>query len=903
MTRPPVLRALAALIILGLTGFFAVTKDPRLGLDLRGGTSITLETKDSPTTEADAESTDRALEVLRRRVDALGVAEPTLARSGSNRIIVELPGLQNAAEAAEQLGQTAQLTFHPVLGLVDPSQLPGQPPVPGDPAAPPVDPAAPPVDPAAPPVDPAAPPVDPAAPPADPAAPPAVPPVDPAAPPAPAPAPVPQGRAMLALPGDQVPPPSPVPVEPAPVASEPAPVEPAPAPSASEAPELLPAEPADEAQFDASQQQAILDENNSPIIVGPAALTGEGVGDASSQVDQQTGTGRFVSIDFRGNGGRLWEELTGAAACQPPGDPKRRVAIVLDGRAISSPQVDPSVQCNIGIQGGSTQITGDFTQQEGEELAVLIKGGALPVPVEIISRSTVGPTLGAEAIDASVKAGIIGLIMTTLFLIVVYRFVGFLAAVALASYGLISYGALVALGATLTLPGLGGLLLSAGLAIDANVLVFERAREEFAASRSKRLMPALNNGFAKAFSAIADSNITTLLAAGLLFLLASGPVRGFGVTLVIGVLASVISALLVTRVFTEFGLKRGLIGKRPRITGLASLGRFREWLERRKPDLMKFRKRYLMITAALLVLAIAGMFVRGFNFGVEFTGGRVVEYANAQGLSVGDAREAVSDAGFPTAVVQESNGENITVRTANIDDAQVESIRSSLAEAGGGDVSVISDDLIGPTLGNELRTKAILALGIALLAQLAYLAVRFRWTFAAGTVLAMFHDVILVLGIFAWLGKPIDGIFLAAALTIIGVSVNDSVVTMDRIRETWAGARTKPLASVVNSAIIATAPRTINTGLGAFFILGALVVLGGRSLTDFALALLIGLFVGTYSSAFVASPLVLLFEQKNNAPPPMPKRKNSSAAKRPRPASKRPASRPVKLAKKGEATA
>jgi len=677
---------------------------------------------------------------------------------------------------------------------------------------------------------------------------------------------------MLALPGDQVPPPSPVPVEPAPVASEPAPVEPAPAPSASEAPELLPAEPADEAQFDASQQQAILDENNSPIIVGPAALTGEGVGDASSQVDQQTGTGRFVSIDFRGNGGRLWEELTGAAACQPPGDPKRRVAIVLDGRAISSPQVEQSVQCNIGIQGGSTVITGSFTQQEAQQLAVLIKGGALPVPVEIISRSTVGPTLGAEAIDASVKAGIIGLIMTTLFLIVVYRFVGFLAALALASYGLISYGVLVALGATLTLPGLGGLLLSAGLAIDANVLVFERAREEYAASRSKRLMPALNNGFAKAFSAIADSNITTLLAAVLLFQLASGPVRGFGVTLVIGVLASVVSALLVTRVLTEFGLKRGLIGKRPRITGLASLGRFREWLERRQPNLMKFRQRYLVIAAVALLLALSGMFLRGFNFGVEFTGGRVVEYATAQSVSVGDARDAVSDAGFPTAVVQQSNGENITVRTANIDDDQVEQIRSSLAEVAGADATIVTDDLIGPTLGTELRTKAILALGIALLAQLAYLAVRFRWTFAAGTVLAMLHDVVLVLGIFAWLGKPIDGIFLAAALTIIGVSVNDSVVTMDRIRETWSNNRTKSLVSVANSAIIATAPRTINTGLGAFFILGALFALGGRSLTDFALALLLGLFVGTYSSAFVASPLMLVFEQRNNAPPPMPKR-------------------------------
>ncbi len=874
MTRPPVLRALAALLILGLSTFFVVTREARLGLDLRGGTSITLETKDSPTTKADAEATDRALEVLRRRVDALGVAEPTLARSGSNRIIVELPGLQDAAQAAEQLGQTAQLTFHPVLGLGDPAAF-----LPPDPAASP--------DPAG-----ASP-----APGESPAAPPPVSPAPPAGAPVPAPTVSTAGRAAVGLPADQ-PAPSPpaasAPAAPGPAAPAPAVPDPAgPAASAPAAPDPAASAPAgaqpapgDQEPFDASKPQTIPDEQGQPILVGPAALTGEGVGDAAAQVDQQTGTGRFVSIDFRGDGGREWERLTGAAACNPPGDPKRRVAIVLDGQTITSPQVDPSVQCNVGIQGGSTQITGSFTQEEAQELAVLIKGGALPVPVEIISRSTVGPSLGQEAIDASVRAGIIGLILTTLFLIIVYRFVGFLAAVALATYGLISYGALVALGATLTLPGLGGLLLSAGLAIDANVLVFERAREEYAASRSKRLVPALDNGFSKAFSAIADSNITTLLAAGLLFLLASGPVRGFGVTLVIGVLASVISALLVTRVLTEFGLRRGLLSKRPRITGLGTLGRFREWLERRKPDLMKHRQRYLVITAVAVLIAVAGMFVRGFNFGVEFTGGRVVEYATAQDVSVEDARAAVSDAGFPTAVVQQSNGENITVRTGNIGDPEIERIRTSLAEVAG-ETRISSDELIGPTLGNELRKKAILALVIALLAQLAYLAVRFRWTFAAGTVLAMFHDVILVLGLFAWLGKPIDGIFLAAALTIIGVSVNDSVVTMDRIRETWAGARTKPLATVVNTAIIATAPRTINTGIGAFFILGALFALGGRSLTDFALALLLGLFVGTYSSAFVASPLVLLFEQRNSAPPPMPKRKVASASSRPRPAAKK----------------
>ena len=852
MTRAPVLRALLALIILAITGFYAVTKEPRLGLDLRGGTSILLETQDSPTTEADAEATDRTVEVLRRRVDALGVAEPTLARSGENRIIVELPGVQNATEAKEAIGRTAQLTIHPVVGPGDPSQIVGV-----QPDEPLTEPSPDPVADPSPDPNPSQPVVE------------------------PAPAATSNGRAL---------PPALAQPAPSPAASTPAASSPSPAPSPGSEPQDNPQD------IDTSQTNTLLSDQGDPILVGPAVITGEEVGDAAVGTDPTTGTSRFVTIDFVDGGGRKWEELTAAAACNPPGDPKRRVAIVLDGQVISSPPVADSVQCNVGIQGGSTQITGAFTQKEATQLAVLIKGGSLPVKIETLSARTVGPTLGQDAIDASFKAGIIGLVMTAIFLVVVYRFVGFLAAVALASYGLISYGTLVALGATLTLPGLGGLLLSAGLAIDANVLVFERAREEFAASRHKRLLPSLDNGFAKAFSAIADSNITTLLAAGLLFLLASGPVRGFGVTLVIGVLASVVSALLVTRVLTEFGVKRGLIGNRPKVSGLATLGRFREWLEAKQPDLMQYSRKYILASAIVLLIAIAGMFVRGFNFGIEFTGGRVVEFSTQQEVSVSEARRVVEDAGFPTAVVQESEGD-VLVRAADLEDPDIEEIRTGLAELGGS-AEVVNDEDVGPTLGNELRKKALIALVIALVAQLAYLAIRFRWTFAAGTVLAMFHDVLIVIGIFAWLGKPIDGVFLAAALTIIGVSVNDSVVTMDRIRETWSNNRTKPLPSVVNSAIIATAPRTINTGLGAFFILGALTVLGGRSLTDFALALLIGLFVGTYSSAFVASPLMMELEKKNSAPPPMPKRKTSSASSRPRPV-KRPAPRSVGVSREG----
>jgi SecD/SecF fusion protein len=752
-------RGVLALAVLALSVFFTLTKPAQLGLDLRGGTQIVLQTKDSPSVKADADATDRAVEVLRRRVDALGVSEPTLARAGSNRIIVELPGVQDPKEAADAIGRTAQLTLHAITGA------------------------------------------------------------------------------------------TPLPAAPAPV---------------------------DPATLDTSKPLT-LTADGERLQLAAAAMTGEGVKDASASLDE-FGTAWSVTIGFNGKGDRAWGSLTGDAACAPPGEPARRVAIVLDGEVISSPQVDPSIACNVGIQGGSTQITGSFDRAEASDLAALIKGGALPVPVEVIDQRTVGPTLGAEAISASKQAAVIGLTLTALFLVVVYRLMGLLASVALASYGVISYGALVGLGATLTLPGLAGLLLSAGLAIDANVLVFERAREEYADGHRRGMRGALADGFRNAWSAIADSNATTLLAAGLLFQLASGPVRGFGITLCIGVLASMVSALVVGRVLAEIAVRRKVVMRHPRVTGLASLGRFREWLRRRNPDLMRRSRLWLGISAAAVVVAVAGIAVRGLSLGVEFTGGRLVEYSTTQAVDIDQARKAVGDAGFPRSVVQQSGDGDITVRSGTLSDEEQDQITAALTPLGG-DVVEKRDELIGPTLGDELRTKALLALAIALLVQLAYLAVRFRWSFATAAVTAMFHDVLFVVGAFAWLGKPIDGVFLAAALTIIGVSINDSIVTLDRIRETWAANRNRPLREVANDAVLATAPRTLNTGIGAMFILAALAVLGGDSLTDFALALLIGLVVGTYSSAFTATPLLLLLERRGKGTPPMPKRRPSRGAR------------------------
>ncbi|CAO0837629.1 Protein-export membrane protein SecF OS=Streptomyces microflavus OX=1919 GN=secF PE=3 SV=1 [Streptomyces microflavus] len=327
-----------------------------------------------------------------------------------------------------------------------------------------------------------------------------------------------------------------------------------------------------------------------------------------------------MKLDFHKDAGKDWTRLTGEAACHPAGDERRRVAIVLDEKVISSPQVDPSVGCQAGLPSGGTQITGSFSAKEARDLALLIKGGALPVPVEIVEQRTVGPTLGAAAIDASAQAALIGAAATALFITFVYRLFGALAAVALAAYGVISYAALVGLGVTLTLPGLAGFVLAIGMAVDANVLVFERAREECQDRPARSLRSALTTGFQKAFSAVADSNITTL-PAGLLFFLGSGPVKGFGVTLAIGVVASMFSALVIARALTEIAAGSRFVSDYRGVNGIARPGSVRTWLTRKDPQLFRKPVRWLVVSTALVAVAVAGIVVRGVDLGVEFTGG------------------------------------------------------------------------------------------------------------------------------------------------------------------------------------------------------------------------------------------------------------------------------------------
>ncbi len=738
MSRATAVRVVLAVVVLAVSGWLVATRSPRLGLDLRGGTQIVLETHDGEFAEANATTTDETLEVLRRRVDELGVTEPSLTRSGERRIIVELPGLTDPAEAVRVIGRTAQLTFHPVLGIAT--------------------------------------------------APPAA--------------------------GEEI---------------------------------VLPAE------------------DGRQLRLGPAVVSGRQVQSAGAAVQEFRGW--VVNLDFRAGGTSGWRSLTGEAACAPVGDPARRVAMVLDREIISSPQVDGDVACNVGISGGSTQITGSFSEAEAKDLALLIRAGGLPVPVDIIEQRTVGPTLGKAAIDTSAQAALIGMIATILFIVAVYRLVGGVAAVALICYALISYAALLAIGATLTLPGLAGFVLAIGMAVDANVLVFERAREEYTTKGAKRsLRSALRSGFTRAFSAIADSNVTTLLAAALLFFLSSGPVRGFGITLSIGVLASMFTALVLTRALAAPLVGSSWLARRPSWSGLGGIGWVRRTLQARDPDIMGRRRIWLAVSAVATVLALSGVGVRGLNLGVEFTGGRLVEYSTSTALPVEAARAAVASAGLDRAVINAAGAGDISVRAGGFDETTESKVRSALAEAGGGDVQRLRDEKIGPSLGADLRRNALIALAVALTAQLAYLAIRFRWRWAAAAVLAMIHDVALLIGVFAWLGRPVDGVFLAALLTVIGYSVNDSVVVFDRIRElVRTNRRDRPaFARLANTGCLQTVPRTVNTGLGAVFILTALAVLGAGSLVDFALALLIGVAVGTYSSVFLATPLAITFETRSH---------------------------------------
>jgi SecD/SecF fusion protein len=559
-------------------------------------------------------------------------------------------------------------------------------------------------------------------------------------------------------------------------------------------------------------------------------LLGDRVRKAFPTYDEQ---GWGVALQLDREGANLFGQLTEAHV-------GKRFAIVLDGRVQSAPVIREP------IYGGHASITGDFTEEEVRNLASVLEN-PLQTPVTVEEERSVSATLGSDSIRSGVYAGLVGLALSFLFIIIYYRFAGLVASIALILNLVLLFGAMAMFNFVLTLPGIAGIILTIGMAVDANVLIYERLREELATG--KPLNVALNAAYDRAFSAIFDSNVTTLITALILFWKATGPVKGFAITLTIGIVASMFSALLVTRNCFNWAIASGVL-KRVTMSNLIKATNF---------DFLSKRRLSVGISALVILVSVVVFAVRGEkNFGIDFKGGDLLVLEGEKKVDEGDVRAALKQIDLEESVVQtekSSGKEFLTIRSAPGTSDRIEKLLDEkFPEA---KFRVEQNDKVGKLVGDELARNSLIALGLGIIGIFIYVAARFEFAFALAAIIALLHDVILTIGAFALFGRELSLIIVGAVLTIAGYSINDTIVVFDRIRE---GMRTTNAVSpqfIMNRAINETLGRTILTGGTTVLSTLALYLLGGPVLHDFAFTILVGILVGTYSSIFVASPIVL----------------------------------------------
>jgi len=571
-------------------------------------------------------------------------------------------------------------------------------------------------------------------------------------------------------------------------------------------------------------------------------LTGDAVDNATVRIGDYNEP--YVSVDFNRRGGQEFAKITGENV-------KRRMAIILDGVVRSA----PVIQERIG--GGKAQITGSYTSQDATDLAIVLRAGALPATVKIVQNITVGPTLGADSIRNGVISGLVGTFLVVFFMIFYYRFSGLVANYALVLNTIMLLGALSLLNATLTLPGIAGIILSIGMAVDANVLIYERMREEFHAG--KPLKSGIDGGYGKAFGTIIDSNVTTLITACALFLFGTGPIKGFAVTLSLGVTLNLFTALFGTRVVYDW-----LILKR----WLKKLSFF-ELFEKPNIDFISVRHYAFIFSVILSILGLVAFvqLSRGHgNLGVEFSSGAMVQFSAKETFTVAEVRQALNQEGWGQAEIQPvEGGQGLMIKVKKSEETvgqMAEKLGSILNQAlPQNRFTLASTEEIGASVSQDLRNKAIIAIVISFIGIILYLTWRFELIFSIGATVATFHDVLAVLGIFWLLDKEISLLVVTALLTLAGSSLNDTVVVFDRIRENLARRRGK-LGEIINLSVNEVLSRTIITNGTVFLVVVALYFFGGLVLEDFALAMILGVLVGTYSSVFVASPVVYAFRKE-----------------------------------------
>jgi len=679
-------------------------------------------------------SVRQALETIRNRIDEFGVAEPVIQREGEDRLLIQLPGIEDPDRVIELLGRTAQLSFHIVVSDPDTEE-----------------------------------------------------------------------RILAAYKGKL-----PINVFLSPARGE---------------------ERAGRPLYF--------------VVEKEARVTGADLVDARMGRDQFNAP----AVDFQLSraGGSEFFKLTESNL-------KKRLAIVLDGKVESAPVIQSAIRT-------SGQITGQFSVQEAEDLAIVLRSGALPAPVKIIEQRTVGPTLGIESIKYGFRAAVISLAMVAAFMIFYYRVAGAIADLALLLniVGLLAF--LAYFRATLSLPGIGGIILTIGMAVDANVLVLERIREELL--KKKTLRSAIDTGYSKALLTILDANITTLITAVVLFQFGTGAVKGFAVTLSVGILISMFTALFVTRAIFD------LLTERRWLTRMGMLQLLKA------PNIAFIPRRRMGIALSVVLIAIGmGTFViRGNdNFGIDFAQGTIVQVRFEAPVSTEEVRGALSKAGLVETVIQQFGSPNdILIRTGAEPDGSGsgggaaalvgEKIRDALRDNLGTPFEVERTEEVGAAVSHDLQRKALLAVLYSTIGIIIYISFRFEFRFAIGAVLALFHDVFITMGALALTGREIQLPVVAALLTIFGYSINDTIVVFDRIRENMKMRRGRDFAKLVDMSINETLSRTLVTSVTTMVVVLVLYLVGSEVTRDFAFALFIGVVTGTYSSIFIASPTLVIWQQ------------------------------------------
>lgn len=598
---------------------------------------------------------------------------------------------------------------------------------------------------------------------------------------------------------------------------------------------------------------------------GKAPLTGEVITDARQDLDQLSRPAVFMNMNT--TGAKIWKRLTADAARE-----RRQIAIVLDDYVLSAPSVDEE------IGGGSSVISGNFTIDEAKDLANLLKAGALPAPTNIVEDTVIGPSLGKEAISQGLTSVLAGFAMVIVFMIAYYAKGGLVANIALLFNIFFILGILAQLDASLTLPGIAGIVLTIGMAVDANVLIFERIREEL--RNGAGLKAAISGGYGKAYSSIIDSNVTTFLTAVILYVVGQGPVKGFAITLMVGIVCSFFSAVFISRVVVEWMSRKGDQSKLS-----FSFPFSKNLFNNLNLDFISKRKLAYIFSGSVLTLGIIALLIKPFTFGVDFTGGRSYVVAFNEPVTPSDLKVALQedfeDAGTEVKTYGANNVLKVTTSylSENEDPSSDVIVKEKLvagiqnftnlefveddSKVDAEHFAILSSSTVGATIASDVKNSSYESVIFSMIVIFLYILIRFkRWQFGLGAIVALFHDTLMVLAAFAIAGLlgftfEIDQVFIAAILTVIGYSINDTVVVFDRVREELGLKPKSGFNGLINSAINSTLSRTLITSGTTLLVVLILFLFGGEVLRGFSFALLIGIVLGTYSSIYIATPIVL----------------------------------------------